>query len=75
MMPRVASNIVSPGTKYPLFLELTFSATGNSQGDQPSWGDLLWSYPGRGQFLNDNDRTIWGGGTIGPNGTGMLNYS
>ncbi|PMD50903.1 chondroitin AC/alginate lyase [Hyaloscypha bicolor E] len=49
--------------------------TGNSQGDQPSWGDLLWSYPGKGQFVNHNDRTIWGGGTIGTNGTGNLNSS
>ncbi|KAL5316093.1 hypothetical protein ACEPPN_016970 [Leptodophora sp. 'Broadleaf-Isolate-01'] len=46
--------------------------TGN---DQPSWGDLLWSYPGKGSFKNNDDRTIWGGGMIGPNGIGMLNYA
>ncbi|KAG4439059.1 hypothetical protein IFR05_005450 [Cadophora sp. M221] len=46
---------------------------GNSQGDLPSWGDLLWAYPGRGEFKNDNEKTIWGGGMIGLNGTGMLN--
>lgn len=41
--------------------------------DHPSWGDLIWSYPGKGSFLNNNDRTIWGGGEIGPQGVGNLN--
>ncbi|KAL1856447.1 hypothetical protein Daus18300_010714 [Diaporthe australafricana] len=27
----------------------------------------------QGSFLNNNDRTIWGGGSIGPNGTGNIN--
>ena len=45
----------------------------SSPGDHPSWGDLIWSYPGEGQFNNDNARTIWGGGVIGPNGLGNLN--
>ncbi|KAK0762677.1 hypothetical protein N5P37_005495 [Trichoderma harzianum] len=44
-----------------------------SPGDHPSWGDLIWSYNKKGQFLNDNGRTIWGGGEIGPNGKGMIN--
>jgi len=52
---------------------LTLPATGSSPGDQPSWGNLLWSYPEKGDFNNDNGRTIWGGGVIGPNGTGNLN--
>ncbi|KAL1878549.1 hypothetical protein VTK73DRAFT_7890 [Phialemonium thermophilum] len=47
--------------------------TGSSPGDHPSWGDLIWSYPGKGDFLNDNNRTIWGGGSIGPGGLGNLN--
>ncbi|KAJ0114022.1 hypothetical protein J7T55_007856 [Diaporthe amygdali] len=41
--------------------------------DHPGWGDLIWAYPGKGSFLNNNDRTIWGGGSIGPNGTGNIN--
>ncbi|UKZ74950.1 hypothetical protein TrVFT333_002620 [Trichoderma virens FT-333] len=44
-----------------------------SPGDHPSWGDLIWSYDKKGKFLNDNGRTIWGGGEIGPNGKGMIN--
>ncbi|KAH6715698.1 hypothetical protein BKA61DRAFT_573556 [Leptodontidium sp. MPI-SDFR-AT-0119] len=36
----------------------------NSQSDLPSWGDLLWAYPGRGEFKNNDDRTIWAGGKI-----------
>lgn len=41
--------------------------------DFPGWGDLIWSYPGKGKFQNDNDRTIWGGGKLGPDGEGNLN--
>jgi hypothetical protein len=41
--------------------------------DQPSWGDLLFSYDGPGQYLNDNSRTIWGGGMIGLKGLGNNN--
>jgi hypothetical protein len=41
--------------------------------DQPSWGDLIWSYDAPGSYLNDDGRTIWGGGTIGPYGLGNLN--
>ncbi|KFY99346.1 hypothetical protein V498_00842 [Pseudogymnoascus sp. VKM F-4517 (FW-2822)] len=47
--------------------------TGSGLSDQPSWGELIWSYPGRGKFINDNDRTIWGGGVIGPGGKGNIN--
>lgn len=46
---------------------------GNSPGDHPSWGDLIWSYPGNGTFLNNDTRTIWGGGSIGPDGLGFDN--
>ncbi|KAL6886752.1 chondroitin AC/alginate lyase [Trichoderma evansii] len=45
----------------------------SSPDDHPSWGDLIWSYDRKGQFINDDGRTIWGGGAIGPNGTGMIN--
>jgi hypothetical protein len=41
--------------------------------DHPGWGDLIWSYPGKGEFLNDDSRTIWGGGSLGPDGTGFFN--
>ncbi|KAF3401401.1 hypothetical protein DPV78_005913 [Talaromyces pinophilus] len=41
--------------------------------DHPSWGDLIWSYPGKGSFKNNDSYTIWGGGQIGQNGTGNLN--
>ena len=41
--------------------------------DHPMWGDLIWSYPGKGKYLNDDDRTIWGGGRIGVNGSGNHN--
>jgi hypothetical protein len=47
-------------------------ATGNVD-DLASWGDLIWSYPGRGNFQNNDNATIWGGGSIGPNGLGMYN--
>ncbi|KAI6087342.1 chondroitin AC/alginate lyase [Hypoxylon rubiginosum] len=49
--------------------------TGNGKlsTDLPMWGDLVWSYPSKGDYLNDNDRTIWGGGRIGANGTGNHN--
>lgn len=43
--------------------------------DHPSWGDLIWSYPGKGSFLNNDSYTIWGGGEIGQNGTGNLNLT
>ena len=46
---------------------------GNSQGDHPSWGDLIWSYAGPGDYQNDDSRTIWGGGSVGPNGVGFDN--
>ena len=46
---------------------------GNSQGDHPSWGDLIWSYAGPGDYQNDDSRTIWGGGSIGPDGVGFDN--
>lgn len=50
-------------------------AGGEEQGgsDFPGWGDLIWSYPGKGKFQNDNDRTIWGGGQLGPAGDGNIN--
>ncbi|KAI0015919.1 chondroitin AC/alginate lyase [Xylariomycetidae sp. FL0641] len=48
-------------------------ASGSSLNDQPSWGDLIWSYPGEGSFLNNDTATIWGGGAIGPDGLGNLN--
>ena len=38
--------------------------------DFPGWGDLIWSYPGEGNYLNQNNATIWGGGSLGQNGTG-----
>lgn len=41
--------------------------------DHPGFGDLIWSYPGKGSFLNNNGRTIWGGGTLGPDGLGNIN--
>jgi hypothetical protein len=41
--------------------------------DFVGWGDLVWSYPGKGKFLNNNDRTIWGGGKIGEDGNGNIN--
>ena len=41
--------------------------------DQPSWGDLVWAYDAPGLYLNDNTRTIWGGGLLGPNGLGNIN--
>ncbi|KAI1249708.1 hypothetical protein MGN70_009322 [Eutypa lata] len=46
--------------------------TGNGKlsTDHPMWGDLIWSYPGKGEYLNDDNRTIWGGGRIGVNGSG-----
>ncbi|KFY15438.1 hypothetical protein V491_05687 [Pseudogymnoascus sp. VKM F-3775] len=47
--------------------------TGNGLSDMPGWGDLIWSYPGHGQFKNNNGETTWGGGTIGPNGKGNIN--
>ncbi|KFZ23694.1 hypothetical protein V502_01822 [Pseudogymnoascus sp. VKM F-4520 (FW-2644)] len=47
--------------------------TGSGLSDQPSWGELIWSYPGQGKFNNDDDRTIWGGGVIGPGGKGNIN--
>jgi hypothetical protein len=51
----------------------TSEAVSNSPGDFPSWGDLIWSYPGRGNFQNNDNYTIWGGGSIGPDGLGNLN--
>lgn len=55
-------------------LGLTTKKAGTSSpDDHPSWGDLIWSYDKKGQFINDDGRTIWGGGVIGPNGTGMVN--
>lgn len=41
--------------------------------DFAGWGDLLWSYPGQGNFENDNSRTIWGGGKLGEDGNGNVN--
>lgn len=41
--------------------------------DQPSWGNLLWAYDHKGSYQNDDDRTIWGGGKLGENGTGNYN--
>ncbi|KAB5575334.1 chondroitin AC/alginate lyase [Coniochaeta sp. 2T2.1] len=41
--------------------------------DHPGWGDLIWSYPGKGCYGNNNNRTIWGGGSIGPEGLGNIN--
>ena len=41
--------------------------------DQPSWGDLVWAYNAPGLYINDNTRTIWGGGTLGANGLGNIN--
>ncbi|KAH8596298.1 chondroitin AC/alginate lyase [Bisporella sp. PMI_857] len=49
--------------------------TGSGLSDHPSWGALIWSYPYRGSFVNNNDRTIWGGGKLGPNGMGNINAS
>lgn len=54
--------------------EVTLPAKEGNNDDHPSWGDLIWSYPGKGSFLNNNHRTIWGGGQIGQNGTGNLNH-
>ncbi|KAK9425383.1 putative Chondroitin AC/alginate lyase [Seiridium unicorne] len=41
--------------------------------DHPGWGDLIWAYPGKGSFMNNDNQTIWGGGLLGPNGTGNMN--
>ncbi|KAM0456360.1 hypothetical protein ACHAPV_007302 [Trichoderma viride] len=65
---------------YTTKMKLTINGLGgegnpgtSSPDDHPSWGDLIWSYDKKGQFINDDGRTIWGGGAIGPNGTGMIN--
>jgi hypothetical protein len=47
--------------------------TAGSGSDHPGFGNLLWSYPGRGSFKNDDSRTIWGGGKLGPQGLGNIN--
>ncbi|CAH0024842.1 unnamed protein product [Clonostachys rhizophaga] len=46
---------------------------GSGGTDFPGWGDLIWSYHGQGRFDNDNHRTIWGGGKLGPEGVGNIN--
>uniref|UniRef100_A0A8H7K7Z7 Alginate lyase domain-containing protein n=1 Tax=Bionectria ochroleuca TaxID=29856 RepID=A0A8H7K7Z7_BIOOC len=46
---------------------------GSGGTDFPGWGDLIWSYHGQGRFYNDNHRTIWGGGKLGPEGVGNIN--
>ncbi|KAI1344162.1 chondroitin AC/alginate lyase [Xylariaceae sp. FL0016] len=45
----------------------------SSSNDHPSWGDLIWSYPGPGSYKNGINMTISGGGSIGPDGLGNLN--
>ncbi|KAK7713563.1 hypothetical protein SLS63_012085 [Diaporthe eres] len=61
-----AGSDAAGGEQYP-------GSASASTTDHPGWGDLIWSYPGQGSFMNNNDRTIWGGGSIGPNGTGNIN--
>ncbi|KAL1888438.1 hypothetical protein Sste5346_009555 [Sporothrix stenoceras] len=46
---------------------------GSSPDDHPGWGDLLFSYDSKCTCRNDNSLTIWGGGSIGPNGLGNIN--
>lgn len=68
-----------PGKIFPLtakcFSPYETQANVNPKGgtDFVGWGDLIWSYPGKGNFKNKNDRTIWGGGKIGPDGLGNIN--
>lgn len=41
--------------------------------DHPGWGDLIWAFSREENSTNNNDGTIWGGGSLGQNGTGNLN--
>jgi hypothetical protein len=52
---------------------LTNFGTVSGGSDHPGWGDLVWSYPGKGRYKNNNNRTIWGGGSIGIDGLGNIN--
>ena len=72
-MHRAANNTVSKSFLPYLNHFLTTAATGTGLSDHPSWGKLIWSYSGRGLFDNNPRRTIWGGGSIGLNGTGNIN--
>ncbi|KAH6646150.1 chondroitin AC/alginate lyase [Truncatella angustata] len=60
-------------TKIKEALQTTNGGEVPNGADHPGWGDLIWAYPGKGSFTNNDNRTLWGGGTIGQNGTGNLN--
>jgi hypothetical protein len=61
--------------KFALLLTTLFLIATNNIDDHPSWGDLIWSYSGKGPFKNNDSYTVWGGGQIGQNGTGNLNLA
>lgn len=48
--------------------------SGPNLDDNPEWGDLIWAYSRNFSTLSLPNATIWGGGSIGPNGMGNLNY-